>query len=308
MQANIAQSTFANYGVTHITVDEPLAPHTTWRIGGPADVFVVPHSVEELRGAVLATNQLGLPRLIIGKGSNLLVQDGGIRGVVIKLGDKFSEVTIEGTELVAMAGKSYISVGNIAIKNNLQGLEFATGIPGSVGGAVMMNAGAHGSETKDVLAFADVMDDSGEVRRFDKEALQFGYRHSILKDDPTLIAVAAGFVLRPGDQEEMTKRRTGWTLRRSSTQPLSKPNCGSVFRNPVGTHAGYLIESAGLKGLRRGDAQISPKHANFIVNLGHATAADVLWLMHHAQETVRAIYGIDLETEVRIVGEPASGR
>lgn len=308
MQENIAQSTFANYGVTHITFDEPLAPHTTWRIGGPADVLVVPHTIEELRGAVLAANELGLVRQVIGKGSNLLVQDGGIRAVVIKLGDKFGEVSIEGTTLYAMAGKSYTSVGNIAIKNDLEGLEFATGIPGTVGGAVMMNAGAHGSETKDVIAFADVMDESGEVRRFDKEALCFGYRHSILKDNPSLIAVAAGFVLRPGDREEMTKRRMGWTLRRSSTQPLSQPNCGSVFRNPVGTHAGYLIESAGLKGLRRGNAQISPKHANFIVNLGNATAADVLWLMRHAQETVRAMYGIDLETEVRIVGEPASGR
>lgn len=301
-------STFTAHGVVHITCHEALAPHTTWRIGGPADVFVSPHSIQELQGAIVASNSLGLPWMVMGRGSNLLVQDGGIRGLVIQLGDKFAAVSIAGYELTSLAGRSYVSAANIAMKNNLQGLEFATGIPGTVGGSVMMNAGAHGSETKDVVAWADIMDVTGEVRRYDNAALRFGYRSSILKDNPRLIAVAAGFLLTPGAAEEMLQRKTAWAMRRTSTQPLSMPNCGSVFRNPAGTHAGYLIETAGLKGLQKGGAQISPKHANFIVNLGQAKAVDVLWLMHHAQETVRTLYGIELETEVRIVGEPASGR
>lgn len=308
MQDSIVLTTFAAHGVTHIKLNEPLSQHTTWRIGGPADVFVSPNSIEELRGAVLASEALDMPRLVIGRGSNLLVQDGGIRGVVIHLGDDFAEYTVQGTELSALAGRRFVSAGNIAIKHGLQGLEFATGIPGTVGGAIMMNAGAHGAETKDVVAWVDVMDQDGEVRRFLPDDLKFGYRYSILKDHPEWMAVSAGFQLSYGVAEELLRKKMEWSKRRSSTQPLSMPNCGSVFRNPDGTHAGSLIESAGLKGMCRGGAQISPKHANFIVNLGDAKAVDVLWLMNHAQETVRTQYGIDLETEVRIVGEPTSGR
>jgi UDP-N-acetylmuramate dehydrogenase len=307
MNQSEIQSVFYHHGVRHVEFDAPLAPHTTWRIGGPADVLVTPHSVDEVRGALLAARELGWPWTVIGRGSNLLVLDGGVRGVVLKMGGKLAQIDIIGTRLVAQAGRSFVSAANVAIRHNLAGLEFATGIPGTVGGAVMMDAGAHGGEVRDVLEWADVMDADGEVRRLSNADLKFDYRYSILKDQPGVV-IGACFLLRPGDGEELAAKVKQWSIRRASTQPLSLPNCGSVFRNPPGSYAAYLIEQAGLKGLRRGDAQISPKHANFIVNLGHATAEDVLWLMRHAQETVRAKYGITLETEVRIIGEPASGR
>lgn len=298
---------FKAHGVDELQLDEPLLRHTTWRIGGPADVLVAPRSIPELSGAVRAARALGMSWTVIGRGSNLLVLDGGIRGLVVKLGDAFAHISVAENRLVALAGRSFVSAANIAMKHNLAGLEFATGIPGSIGGAVMMNAGAHGGETKDVLEWADVMDEQGDVARYSNGDLHFDYRYSVLKDHP-LIAVQACFLLRPGDGEALAAKVKEWSVRRLNTQPLSMPNCGSVFRNPEGTHAGFLIEGAGLKGCQRGEAQISEKHANFIVNLGQAKAADVLWLMRHAQDTVRERWGIELETEVRVVGEPASGR
>jgi UDP-N-acetylmuramate dehydrogenase len=307
---SVAESVLAAFhagGVANVKLNEALALHTTWRIGGPADVFVTPASVDELRGALVVARKLGLPWTVIGRGSNLLVRDGGIRGLVIKLGAQFGDIRVEEDRLIALAGRSSVSAANIAVRHHLEGLEFATGIPGTVGGIVMMNAGAHGGQVSDVLAYADVMDERGEVTRLDNAALRFGYRYSVLKDDPKIV-IAAAFQLRPGDGEALAAKVKQWSIRRAATQPLSLPSCGSVFRNPEGTHAGHLIESAGLKGTRRGGAQISDKHANFIVNLGGATAEEVLWLIHHAQETVQQRYGIELETEVRVVGEPTSGR
>lgn len=307
MDTNAIWAAFADADVTHVKQNEPLALHTTWRIGGPADVLVSPSSLAELRQAMWVAGALGLPWTVIGRGSNLLVQDGGIRGLVIQLGATFGEIQVEGEQLVSLAGRSSVSAANIAVRNQLEGLEFATGIPGTIGGIVMMNAGAHGGQVSDVLAWADVMDERGEVVRLQRADLNFGYRYSVLKDHPRVV-VAAAFNLRRGDGPALAAQVKMWSLRRATTQPLSLPSCGSVFRNPSGTHAGHLIESAGLKGLRRGGAQISDKHANFIVNLGGARAEDVLWLIHHAQETVQKKYGIELETEVRVVGEPSSGR
>lgn len=307
MDADSRLRAFTEAGVEHIKLGEPLSLHTTWRIGGPADVWIEPHSIDELRSALWTAQRLGLPWTVIGRGSNLLVQDGGVRGVVLKIGARFGAVQIDGTDLTALAGRSAVSAANIAVRNGLQGLEFATGIPGTVGGVVMMNGGAHGSQVSDVLAWADVMSPDGEVRRLSNRDLKFGYRYSILRDDPGIV-VAASFALQPGDGECLVGMVKQWSQRRARTQPLSMPSCGSVFRNPAGNHAGYLIETAGLKGLRRGGAQISEKHANFIVNTGNARAEDVLWLMDYAQETVQQLFGIELETEVRVIGEPASGR
>ncbi|MCF8564476.1 UDP-N-acetylmuramate dehydrogenase [Alicyclobacillus tolerans] len=304
MNSETVLSVFESNGVVHAKVNEPLARYTTWRIGGPADVYVSPRTVEELTGAVHAAKALGMPWWVMGKGSNLLVQDGGIRGLVIRLGDEMAKIEVDNHRVIAESGRSFVSAANIAIRHNLAGLEFATGIPGSVGGAVMMNAGAHGGEVKDVLEWADVLGGDGTIRRLTNRDLKFDYRYSLLKDHPGIV-VRAAFLLQEGDGTALAEKVKQWSQRRSQTQPLSQPNCGSVFRNPPGTHAGLLIESAGLKGLRKGDAQISEKHANFIVNLGQAKAVDVLWLMRHAQETVRKKFGVELETEVRIVGEPA---
>ncbi|EPZ51509.1 UDP-N-acetylmuramate dehydrogenase [Alicyclobacillus acidoterrestris] len=298
---------FSAYGVKDVRLNEPMANHTTWRIGGPADVLVVPTTEGELQGAVRAAKELEMPVTVVGRGSNVLVLDGGIRGVVVKLHDGFGQIDVEGTSIVAMAGRSYVSAANIAVRHGLEGLEFATGIPGTVGGAVMMNAGAYGRETREVLAWADVMDFNGDIRRYSNADLKFGYRYSILKDHPGIV-VRARFDLVEGDRDVLMAKVKQWSARRVESQPLSWPNCGSVFRNPEGDHAGHLIEKAGLKGLRRGGAQISEKHANFIINCGGAKAEDVLWLIRHAQTTIREQFGIDLETEVRVLGEPASGR
>lgn len=307
MNLQMTESVLAELGLEDAKLNEPMAKHTTWRIGGPADVFVCPQSVAELQKAVAAARRLGMPWTVIGRGSNLLVMDGGIRGMVIKMGDRFAHVEVDGERLIAQSGRSFVSAANISVKHNLGGMEFGTGIPGSVGGAVMMNAGAHGGEVKDVLEWADVMDEEGCIHRLSNADFRFRYRYSILKDNP-MIVVEACFLLHPADGKALAQQVRTWSSRRSSTQPLTMPNCGSVFRNPPGTFAGHLIESAGLKGLRKGNAQISEKHANFIVNLGNASAADVVWLMRHVQDTVHEQYGIELETEVRMMGEHTSGR
>jgi UDP-N-acetylmuramate dehydrogenase len=307
MNSEAILSTFTSHGVTHILKNEPLANHTTWRIGGPADYLATPTSMEELTSAVRTAHHLELPMVVIGRGSNLLVQDGGVRGLVIKLHDSFADCQIEETYLTALAGRSFVSAASIAVKGGLAGLEFATGIPGTVGGAVMMNAGAYGGQVADVLEWAEVMDAEGFVERLSREQLQFAYRFSVLKEAPRIV-VRARFGLTKGDAVALTEKVKAWSKRRVASQPLSLPNCGSVFRNPEGTHAGQLVESAGLKGFQMGGAQISEKHANFIVNRGSATAQDVLRLIRHAQNIIREQYGVDLETEVRVIGDVASGR
>jgi UDP-N-acetylmuramate dehydrogenase len=296
------QSLFSGTDVGSVLFDEPLAKHTSWRIGGPADVFLLPTKTEHLVQIMKLTHQHAIPWYVIGKGSNLLVRDGGIRGVVIKLADNFAELVIEGRELTAQGGRSFVSAANHAIRHGLTGLEFATGIPGTVGGAVMMNAGAHGGEVKDVLKDCKVLTAQGDLLHLTRADLQFDYRYSILKDRPGLVAEAT-FTLSTGDSEEMSERVKGWAKRRQTTQPLSMPSCGSVFRNPEGTHSGHLVEQAGLKGTTIGGAQISELHGNFIVNIGGAKARDVIQLIELIQRTIREKYAHELHPEVRIVGE-----
>lgn len=307
MEISWIRDVLDRHHVQHVALSEPMARHTTWRIGGPADVFVSPESTEEVQGAIRAAREAGIPVTVIGRGSNSLVLDGGIRGMVLHLHDRFAALRVEENRVAAQAGRSFVSAAALSVKNGLTGLEFASGIPGTVGGAVMMNAGAHGGEVKDVLAWADVVDDEGNVHRMSNEDLTFSYRTSWLKHHGGVV-VEAAFDLEFGDREASLTKMREWSQRRSSTQPLSLPNCGSVFRNPPGTHAAKLIESAGLKGMKCGGAQVSDKHANFIVNLGGAKAADVLWLIQQVQTIIEDKYDIRLETEVRVMGEPASGR
>ncbi|MFC4770212.1 UDP-N-acetylmuramate dehydrogenase [Effusibacillus consociatus] len=296
------QAIFHGLDVGTVLFNEPLSKHTTWKIGGPADVFVIPSKTEHLQLLAKTCAENKVPWYVIGRGSNLLVRDGGLRGVVIKLADNFADISISGDQLTVQAGRSYVSAANTAIRSGLQGLEFATGIPGTVGGAVMMNAGAHGGETKDVLLSADIVEEDGSIRTLQNRDLQFAYRYSILKDQPRIV-VRVTFQLQPGSTEEMQAKVRAWTKRRQTTQPLQLPNCGSVFRNPEGTHAGFLIEQAGLKGTKIGGAQISDLHANFIVNVQKARAVDVLALIDLVQTTIRERNGITLIPEVRIVGE-----
>ncbi|ASS75867.1 UDP-N-acetylenolpyruvoylglucosamine reductase [Tumebacillus algifaecis] len=302
MNKEQTKALFANKNLGTVLLDEPLSKHTSWKIGGPADVFVLPTTIEHLVQIMELTHEHQIPWYVIGKGSNLLVKDGGLRGVVIKLGDQFADLQFEDQKLIAQGGHSFVSAAKHAIRRGFSGLEFATGIPGTVGGAVMMNAGAHGGEVKDVLIECRVLTEEGKIVHLSHDDLNFDYRYSRLKDRPAIV-IDAAFKLHPGDTQEMSERVKNWRERRQSTQPLTMPSCGSVFRNPEGSHAGKLIEEAGLKGKRIGGAQISELHGNFIVNTGGATATDVIQLIELVQSTILEKYGYELHPEVRIVGE-----
>jgi UDP-N-acetylmuramate dehydrogenase len=290
-------------GVKDVRTDEPLSQHTTWRVGGPADLFIYPRSKDELERAMQIVRRHGLPWRVIGRGSNLLVRDGGIRGAVFKIGEGLDGLSIDGTRVVAGGGCSLIKLSRQTARQGLTGLEFAEGIPGTVGGAVCMNAGAHGSETSRVLTSAEVLLDSGERVVLSKEGLGFRYRTSVLQGKVKGIVTEATFQLAHGDPQKIVAEMARYRDRRKQTQPLQYPCAGSVFRNPPGDHAGRLIEASGLKGYRVGDAEVSTQHANFIINRGQATATDVLALIDHIVRTVEERFGVRLKTEVQVVGE-----
>ena len=279
----------------------PMSRYTTFRVGGPADVLFLPASVEELRTALAAAKAEGVPVCLIGNGSNLIVRDGGIRGLVIALGEPFSEVRVEGAQVWAQAGARLSAVAAAAQRAGLAGLEFASGIPGTLGGGCAMNAGAYGGELKDVLVWADVLLD-GELRRLSRDEMEMGYRSTMtLRRGATVLS--ACFELRQDDPEAIQERMRDLANRRREKQPLNLPSAGSTFKRPEGHFAGALIEQCGLKGCRIGGAQVSEKHAGFIVNVGDATAADILQLIAHVQAVVQAQTGVLLETEVRVLGE-----
>ncbi|MDQ0339223.1 UDP-N-acetylmuramate dehydrogenase [Caldalkalibacillus uzonensis] len=291
----------ANVG--KVWLNEPLKHHTTLKIGGPADILIQPKDKEGLITAVNITKEHGIPYRVIGRGSNLLVRDGGIRGAVIKVGEGLDYLLVEDDKVTAGAGFSFIKLATMIAKQGLSGLEFAGGIPGTVGGAVYMNAGAHGSDVSRVLLSAQILFDDGELATLSNEELNFSYRTSVLQKERKGICLEATFQLEKGDREEIMKIMSQNKDYRKQTQPLQQPCCGSVFRNPKPYSAGRLIEEAGLKGFRIGDAQISTKHANFIVNLGNATARDVLALIEHIQQTIAEKYGVHMHPEVEVVGE-----
>ncbi|MFT9847966.1 UDP-N-acetylmuramate dehydrogenase [Aneurinibacillus sp. REN35] len=301
MQKLIAELKEANIGA--VLVNEPLANHTTWKIGGPADILIEPTDKLALAHSMKLVHKHGVPWQVLGRGSNMLVRDGGIRGVLFKLADGFDHLTFNGEEVQVGAGYSFIRLAVMAGKEGLTGLEFAGGIPGTVGGAVYMNAGAHSSDVSRILTSAEVLLENGELVHLSSEDLRFGYRTSILQKEQRGIVVSAVFTLKPGDRKEIARHMAAYKDRRRQTQPLSMPCAGSVFRNPPGDHAGRLIESAGLKGLTVGGAQISEKHANFIVNRGNATAQDVLDLMEKVMKIIHEQYHVQLVPEVLVVGE-----
>lgn len=280
---------------------EPMAAHTSWRVGGPADRFYQPADLEDLAG-FLAGLPADEPLLWLGLGSNLLVRDGGIRGtVVFTLGALDELRRVGGQGLYAGAGVTCAKVARAAARAGLTGAEFLAGIPGTFGGALAMNAGAFGGETWDLVAAVETLDRHGVRHRRAPEEYRVGYRSVQAPGEEWF--VGAELHLLPGDVAAAQARIRELLARRGATQPTQQPSCGSVFCNPPGDHAARLIEAAGLKGLRRGDAQVSEKHANFIVNLGAATAADIEDLIHEVREQVRAVHGVVLETEVRMVGE-----
>ena len=284
-----------------ILLDEPMAAHTTFRVGGPADAVFLPRCAEQLIRALELARSLEVPTLVIGNGSNLLVRDGGIRGLVILLGEDFAEIEIGGTMLRAQAGARLSRVAQAAQAAGLAGLEFASGIPGTLGGGVAMNAGAYGGQISDALIEAEVVLD-GARRWYPLAELEMGYR-STMPLRRGGIVTEARFQLRPDDPDAIEARMRELNARRRDKQPLNLPSAGSTFKRPEGYFAGALIEGASLKGVSVGGAQVSPKHAGFIVNTGGATAADILNLIRHVQETVYAKDGVRLELEVRVVGE-----
>lgn len=282
--------------------NEQMAPYTTWKIGGPADIFIIPRTKEQLIHAVQVLHKHGTPWFLLGKGSNLLVADKGIRGAVLQLGEELQQIRFEGNRVYAGGGFSMMVLSRTAGKQGLTGLEFAGGIPGSVGGAVFMNAGAHGSDVSRILMQAEVLLDNGELTVLKKEDMQYAYRHSILREKRGIVTEAV-FELSPGDRADIGAANAAYRERRLRTQPLQSPCAGSVFRNPEGHFAAKLIEEAGLKGTKVGGAEISTLHANFIINTGHATASDVLTLIEQVKTVIYDKHRIPMLPEVLMVGE-----
>ena len=281
---------------------EPMQKHTTFRIGGPADIMILPNSIEELHEILGIIRDADVSYMVVGAGSNLLVSDKGIRGVVIKIGPAFADICIEGNKLIAGAGATLTAASRRAQAASLSGLEFAVGIPGSVGGAIMMNAGAYGGEICQVLESAEVMDSLGNIINYTNQEMHFGYRHSRLMEEE-LIALSGTFLLKPDDPELILSRMQDITERRREKQPIDMPCAGSVFKRPPDNYVGPLVEKAGLKGYRIGGAEVSTKHAGFIVNVGGATCKDVLDLIGFVQSTIKDKYNVILEPEIRVVGE-----
>jgi UDP-N-acetylmuramate dehydrogenase len=282
--------------------DEPLKRYTAWKIGGPADALLEPRNADDLIWAVKKAREHDIPVTVLGGGTNVLVRDGGIRGLTIRLAKSLTRVEIEDQHVRAEAGVLYPALANATAGRGLKGLEFATGIPGTVGGAVYMNAGAYDGETKEVLRWAEVFRD-GEVVRMGNADLDLSYRRSILQDHPDWVVLRAGYTLAPGDPEELRARIREFRAQRMNGSP-NRPSCGSTFKRPPGDFPGRVIEAAGLKGTRVGRIEVSPVHANYFVNLGGGTAEEALELMTLVREKVRERLGIELEPEVRVIGEP----
>jgi UDP-N-acetylmuramate dehydrogenase len=293
--------------------NEPLKRYTAWKIGGPADALLEPTDAEELIEAVEMARGHGVPVMVLGGGTNVLVRDGGIRGLTIRLAKSLTGVQIKGRSVSAEAGVLYPVLANTTAGSGLKGLEFATGIPGTVGGAVFMNAGAYGGETKDVLDWADVFQEGKVVRMHNdvetlldvetSKSLRLAYRRSVLQDHPDWVVLRAGYTLEPGNPGELKASIKEFRAQRMNGSP-NRPSCGSTFKRPPGDFPGRVIEAAGLKGTRVGQIEVSPVHANYLVNLGGGTAREALELIELVKEKVRERMGIDLEEEVRVVGEP----
>ncbi|MBS3681485.1 UDP-N-acetylmuramate dehydrogenase [Ornithinibacillus massiliensis] len=285
----------------NVLVNEPLKKHTYTRLGGAADWLVTPETYEEVSEIVKLANKEEVPFTLLGNGSNLIVKDGGIRGIVMNL-YKLNEIKTVGTKVVAQSGARIIDTSREALNQRLTGLEFACGIPGSVGGALYMNAGAYGGEIKDCLESAVVVDRYGEVLTLPAKALDLAYRTSNIADNGYIV-LEATFALEIGDYDEIKAVMDDLTFKRESKQPLEYPSCGSVFKRPPGYFAGKLIQDSGLQGTQIGGAQVSLKHAGFIVNKDNATADEYIRLIRHVQATVKEKFGVSLEREVRIIGE-----
>ncbi|MGO4729250.1 UDP-N-acetylmuramate dehydrogenase [Paenibacillus sp. 2KB_22] len=284
-----------------VKFNEPLKNHTFIKIGGKADILIHPTTIDEITKIVEIANIHQLPLTVIGKGSNVIIKDGGIRGVTISL-SHFDQIKVSEDSMIAQSGVDIIDVSRLALEHSLTGLEFACGIPGSTGGALYMNAGAYGGQIADVVERATVITKDGAVLEIPREEMKFGYRNSLFKMDHYII-LEAEFGLQKGNKDDIASKMKELTFLRESKQPLEYPSCGSVFKRPEGHFAGKLIQDCNLQGTRIGGAEISMKHAGFIVNVDHATAQDYMDLIQFIQKKVYDTFQVELETEVIFLGE-----
>ncbi len=284
-----------------IHVQEPMSRHTTFRVGGPADVLVTPDR-DRIAAIIKLCRSENVPYTLIGNGSNLLVSDKGVRGVVIEMGEHAGEITVTQNEITAQAGALLSKIANTAAKEGLTGMEFAAGIPGSLGGAVVMNAGAYGGEMKDILVSAVVLDENGEEKTLSADELELRYRHSCIPEKHYIV-LEATIRLQSGDEQEIRLKMKELSEQRQEKQPLQYPSAGSTFKRPEGYFAGKLIMDAGLRGYTVGGAQVSEKHCGFVINKGDATAEDICKLMQDVSEKVQEQFGVVLEPEVKQIGE-----
>ncbi len=283
-----------------VVVDADMSKYTTFRIGGTADLLVKPNTIEDICNVIDICKQAGCPYYILGNGSNLLVSDEGYRGVIIQLFSNFAHVKVDGNRITAKSGAILSVVSKAAANNNLTGFEFAFGIPGTVGGAVVMNAGAYGGEIKDVIVSCEVLDEDGNLHILKNEDLELGYRTSIIQKK-NYIVLEATFEFKPGVKADIEATMSDLMQRRKDKQPLDKPSAGSTFKRPEGYFAGKLIMDAGLRGYTVGGAMVSEKHCGFVVNAGDATCKDVLQLISDVKRIVKEKFGVELEPEVKML-------
>lgn len=288
-------------GEGNLLIDEPMAAHTTFRVGGPADGFATPDSIEAVAAVAGLCRSEGVPLYVMGCGSNLLVADGGLRGVVLRIGPKLGSIRVQGAVVEAQAGATNAKIARTVLAEGLGGFEFAAGIPGSIGGAAIMNAGAYGGELRDVARAVICLTPEGEVVRLGADEADWGYRRSMM-GERGYIVLAVELELSPDDPQAIRECMDDLAARRSEKQPLDMPSAGSTFKRPEGHFAGKLIQDAGFQGYRVGGAQVSPKHAGFVVNAGGATAADVRQLMDEVAAGVAQRFGVELQPEVRLWG------
>lgn len=289
-----------NYG--EVRFSEEMKNHTTFEIGGPCDVMIIPENKEQVLNTLKTIKEHGFSYMVIGNGSNLLVSDKGLRMAIIKLGEAFSQIKIEGEKVYAQAGAELAEVAKASIEEGLAGMEYVSGIPGNIGGAITMNAGAYGGEMKDIVGTVTCLGQDLEIRTYTNEDMHFSYRHSRVQEE-NLIVLEVELALEKGNQEEIDELYHSLTQRREEKQPLEYASAGSTFKRPEGYYAGKLIDDAGLRGYKHNNAMVSEKHCGFVINTGGAACDDVLYVIRHIQKEIYDKYRVKLQTEVKILGE-----
>lgn len=302
MERQVLKALLEEESIGKVIYDEPMKNHTTFKIGGPVDAMVIPKNENEMINSVKILRENNIDFMIIGNGSNLLISDKGIRGVIIKTGEEFDDVIVNEKSIYCQSGAILSKVSNAALDNELKNFEFASGIPGSIGGAMVMNAGAYGGEMKDVVSKVRALNKKGEVHEYTNEEMNFRYRNSRVWDEG-LIVLAVELALEQGNSEEIKENIEELTLKRTTKQPLEYPSGGSTFKRPEGYYAGKLIDDSGLRGIRYKGAMVSDKHCGFVINVDNATCDDVLHLIDIVKKVVMDRFGVELEREIKLIGD-----